>query len=232
MAALAHNRMQNDIDEGNQAVSQYYNDAAQYEEPYTQYANEDFSNGRNALYRTAGLQAKNPRYNQETYNKFLTLSPDELLGYAMQGYSMSPMAQQEMKYSMSGLENEMAASGELGSGRNAGMAAELGNTIYNQDSSRYLKSLKSTASFQGKVLGDYDQETRELAGLFQDMLGTEENASKNMADNAMRAAQMSSNLSREESRNEQEYGPLNEISSIYGAYEGFKNPRPKMRKRF
>lgn len=213
----SRSNMQSDISNGINSINQYYGEAGNYMSPYTSYANEDFGTGRDTLFGYGSQQMSNPHYNQQFYNEFLDMTPDQLLNQAMSGYAMSPIAQQQMKLAMSGLTNAMAASGQLGSGRNAAMAAELGNSVINQDMGKYLKMKQGAFNTQQSVLDQFNQQNKYLASLFQDMVGTENKASSSMAQNAMRAAQMSSNLWRTAATQEKNYRPMNNLASLVGA---------------
>lgn len=214
MAVLARNRMQDDTNAGVNAVNEYYDDAANYEQPYTEHANEDFNAGRNALYKGARMQGQNPHYNQIEYHDILSKTPDQLLGQALSGYKMSTYAQNMMKVMMSALNNTMIASGEQGSGRHMAAAANLGASILSKDMGQYLGLEDKAFKTQQGVLSQYDKENQEIIKLFQNMVGTENKASKDMADNAMRAGQQTSNLYGRESNQERFFDPINELADM------------------
>lgn len=214
MALRASSNMQNDISKGVDSVNQYYSDAGTYLSPYTSNAGEDFNTGRSTLGKYGTQQMGNPSYNQQMYNQYLGMTPDDLLNQALSGYMMSPIAQQQLKVGMSGLTNAMAASGQLGSGRNAAMGVELANGIINQDLSKYLKMKQGAFDTQQTVLDQYNAQNKYLAGLFQDLIGTESKASSTMSQNAMRAAQMVSSLYRTAANQEKNYRPGNNIMSL------------------
>lgn len=214
MSIMPHQRMNDDTQSGVDAVNQYYSDAASFESPYTEHADEDFNRGRNALYKGAGMQAKNPRYNQMQYSEFLTGTPNDVLNKALEGYKMSPEAHDLMKVSMSALSNAMIASGQFGSGKHMAAAAEIGNGILSQDVGKFLGLEQGAFKDQQQVLGNFDKETRELISLFQGMIKTESGASKNMADNAMRAGHDDSMLYGREATQEERYQPFNQLASM------------------
>jgi|WetSurMetagenome_2_1015567.scaffolds.fasta_scaffold45855_2 hypothetical protein len=177
------------INDANKSITQGYNQAASYESPYTTYGASDFDAGRNYLYKSLGGRQN---YN-ENFLKYLTMSPEDMLNEAMSGYDMSPMAEEEQTYALDAANNAETASGMGGSSNNSLLDAEIGNTIFNQDSSRYEDQLMQALGIQSKVLKGYDKQTSDLMSYFQDMLRTEEGASSNMANNAIKSSQYAAN---------------------------------------
>jgi hypothetical protein len=173
------------IDDANDSIEQGYNEAAGYEEPYTEYGSQDFDSARNYLYKSLGGRKD---YNSG-FTKYLGMSPSQMLDQAMEEYSQSPLAQEEMSVSSSAVNNAATASGMGGSGDNELASAEIGNTIMNQDESNYMNELLKTFGIQGDILQGYDKQTKTLGKAFQDMLGTEEGSSNAMAGNAMKEGQ-------------------------------------------
>jgi hypothetical protein len=206
------------INDANQSIQQGYEQAQSYEEPYTTYGATDFDNARNYLYKSIGGR-KN--YN-DTFLKYLSMSPQQMLNEAIGGYTMSPMATEEEQYALDAENNSEAAAGLGGSSGNDLLDAEIGNTIFNQDESRYENQLMQALGIQSQVLGGYDKQTNQLMKYFQDMLGTEEGASNNMAGNAMKAAQYSANADERGAMNSnmRRNTPIKGFASILGSLGG------------
>jgi hypothetical protein len=177
------------IDDANDSIKQGYNEAAGYEEPYTQYGSQDFDSARKYLYKSLGGRQN---YNQNFLN-YLNMSPSEMLNQALSGYTESPEAQTQSAYALDASNNAMIAEGMGASGTNQAADAEIQNAIIGQDQQQYLGNLMGALGIQGKTLSGYDKQTQSLMKMFQSMLGTEEDASGDMADNAMKAAQYSAN---------------------------------------
>lgn len=206
------------IDDANQSLTQGYNQASAYESPYTTYGASDFDAGRNYLYKSLGGRQD---YNQ-MFLKYLNMSPEDMLNEAMQGYSMSPMAKEEETYSLDAANNAMTASVMGGSSDNSMLDAEIGNTIFNQDESRYENQLMQALGIQSDVVQGYDKQTNQLMKYFQDMLGTEEGAANNMASNSMKEGQYSANADERGSvdANMSRNSPLRQLMSIAGMASG------------
>lgn len=177
------------IDDANDSITQGYNEAASYEDPYTQYGSQDFDSARSYLYKSLGGRQN---YNQNFLN-YLNMSPSEMLNQALSGYTESPGAQTQSAYALDASNNAMIAEGMGASGTNQAADAEIQNAIVGQDQQQYLGNLMGALGVQGKTLSGYDKQTQSLMKMFQSMLGTEEHASGDMADNAMKEAQYSAN---------------------------------------
>lgn len=194
---------QNSSDDSTQAginaEQQAYGQAQQYMMPYTQDAGQDFNNARSWLYQSLGNRTN--AYNQQ-FLSYLGMSPSALLGQAMSSYSMSPMAQQQMAVTNSGVNNAAAAAGMSGSGVEMGAEGEMDNAIGNQDIDHYLNQLMGALGLQGHITGAYDKETQNMMDMFQDMLGTENKASTGMANNAMQEGQVISNSENHQASND------------------------------
>lgn len=173
------------IDDANDSIENAYNESAAYEEPYTEYGSQDFDSARNYLYKSLGGRQN---YNQN-FQKYLTMSPSEMIDQAISGYSLSPLAQEEEMVAGSAVNNAATASGMGGSGDDKLASAEIANTIFNQDESNYLNQLMTAFGIQTGLTKAYDKQTQTLGRAFQDMLRTEEGAADTMAGNAMKEGQ-------------------------------------------
>jgi hypothetical protein len=207
-----------------------FKEAQNYMSPYTQNAGNDFNQGRQWLYSGMQKFGSQPNYNQNFY-KYLNMSPSQLLTQAMSGYQESPFMKDEMQYAQSGANNKMIQQGMGGSSENALLDAEIGNILGGQDISNYLGELMKSFNTQQGILHTYNNEAKGLAGLFQDMLGTENKSSNAMASNAMRMGGQESQNYNEEERNSVTQqrnnlhalgSLLNDMTSLYGDHEGNK----------
>lgn len=209
------------IDDANQSIQTGYNNAANYEQPYTQYGGNDFDSARNYLIKSlSGRQ----NYNQD-FLKYLKMSPDELLDEALSGYTESNFAKEKMAVGEDAANNAMTAEGEGGSGNNYLLDSEVGNTIMNQDENQYLSDLMKSLGVQSQILGGYDKQTKTLGKAFQDMLKTEEGASKTMADNSMREGQQEAMSDERGAMDARNRSPIKEAVSLGSALAGiFYNP--------
>jgi len=199
------------------AQQQYYNQAAQSLAPYTQNAAQDFNTGRNALYQQGSQMMQQPSP-LSLFGDYTQMSPQQAMQQAASGYSMSPQAQNQMKYMENAATNRLNYDGLYGSGQGNLQMAEIANDIQSKDMGQYMRTLGSTLDKQLKIAGMQDNERAGLMKNWQRMIDREFGASNTMAGNAMRTGNEISGLYRDEGRNEsQNPGLFQQALSLAGA---------------
>lgn len=227
MALFDFNNSRDDTNNANDAINQYYGDAASYMSPYTSAAGTDFNTARKGLYGALGQMSAQGNPNQPFY-KILGTGPENILNQAESGYKMSPATMNQMKIGQSAVNNQLTAEGLEGSGEGALESAEIGSMIYSQGMQQYLGNLTKTFDQQLKVLGIDDQQRQGIIGEFGKMIGLEQHSSNQMADIAQKSGQESANVYQNQARIDEQHQPLNQLASIagagLGAYEAIKHP--------
>lgn len=199
------------------AQQQYYNQAASYMQPYTQNSAQDFNSGRNALYQQGSQMMEQPSP-LSLFGGYTQMSPQQAMQQAASGYSMSPQAQNQMKYMENGATNRLNYEGLYGSGQGNMQMAEIANDIQAKDMGQYMKTLGGTLDKQLKIAGMQDNERAGFMKNWQKMIDREFGASNTMAGNAMRTGSDIGGIYREEGKNEaQNPGLFEQGLSLAGA---------------
>lgn len=216
----------------NKYAERGYERAEQSLNPYTQHAGEDFDYGRNTLHGMMSKYGQLPDYHKKFYD-YMNQSPVDMLNSVMSQYEQSPMAQYQQKFAQSAMDNKMNAQGMGGSANQELLDAEIGNIIGSQDMQQFLKNVLGSFDVQHEIFGDYNKQGASLAKMFQQMLGTEYGASKELAGNAMRTGQIEANSADRNAANHQR-GMNNMLHALmripgdaYFLHELFKKPGAK-----
>ena len=188
--------------DANKYAEQGYGRAQQSLNPYTQHAGEDFDYGRNTLHGMMSKYGQLPDYHKKFYD-YMNLSPVDMLNSVMGQYEESPMAKYQQQFATSAADNQMNAQGMGGSANQDILDSEIGNIIGSQDMQQFLSNVLGSFDVQHEIFGDYNKQGASLAKMFQQMLGTEYGASKELAGNAMRTGQIEANSADRESANRQ-----------------------------
>lgn len=206
------------ISQANKASQNAFNNAASYQQPYTQYGQQDFDTARSYLMNKIG-----GRQDYDSgFDQYLEMSPEDIFNKMMSGYTESDYAKQATSLGLDAANNAMTAAGMGGSGDNYAKDAEIGSFIGNKDMQQYFNNLLGISKQQAGLLNHYDSQTASLMKMFQDMLETEEKAANTMSGNAMREGQQESqNFDRGASDNRNKPGAITQVASIAGALAPF-----------
>lgn len=206
-------------------MSSNYLDAAQTTannlySPYVTNAGTDFNNYRGWGYNAQSqLSGETGGQDPATWmNQGISANPMDMYNQIMGGWTMSTAAQQQMNQQLDAANNAAAQSGMLGSGENITQNMTIAQNITAQDQQQYLRDIGQINNQQMDWLKGYRGEQNSLGKMFSNMLGTEFDASKDLADITFRIQDAGQRYQSEQDRqnNSMISGLLGDTAGLVG----------------